>query len=308
MIMCCGEALIDMLPRQLPDGTDSFLPVPGGAMLNTAVALGRLGEKVGFVSGISNDLFGEQLLAHMISSGVATGHCLRSSRPTTLAFIKLKNGQAQFSFFDENTAGRNLNADILPALPLETTTLHFGGISLISEPCGSSYEVLMNRHCQSRVISMDPNIRASFVQSETAYRNRLARMLRNCDIIKISDEDLSWLRPGEAFEDVALGWMKDGAAIVVLTQGENGARALTKNFQLSVDAKPATIVDTIGAGDAFNAGLLSNLSTSDLLTKDSLRTITENHLRAALEFAAKVSAHTVAQAGANPPWRNGAMS
>ena len=108
MIICCGEALIDMLPRRLGDGSDVFLPVSGGAVFNTAIALGRLGGKAGFVSGISTDMFGEQLIASLEGSGVSTNYCMRSGRNSTLAFVKLTNGQASYSFFDENSAGRML--------------------------------------------------------------------------------------------------------------------------------------------------------------------------------------------------------
>lgn len=304
MIICCGEALIDMLPRQLSAGEDVFLPAPGGAMLNTAVALGRLGEDTAFVAGISNDIFGEQLLEHMVASHVASDLCIRSNNPTTLAFVTLSNGQAQFTFFDENTAGRNLDIGTLPALPKNAAALHFGGISLISEPCGTAYEALMKQHHETCVISFDPNIRTSFIQNETVYRDRLVRMLDMSDIIKISDEDFAWLRPQEAVENVAAEWLDKGASIVVLTRGEKGASGITKRFSVSVPAQPATVVDTVGAGDAFNAGLLSALRSENLLTKAGLRDIGREDLRKILEFAAKISALTVAKAGANPPWRD----
>ena len=105
MIIACGEALIDMLPRQLADGSDVFLPVPGGAIFNTALALGRLGMETGFLSGISTDRFGRQLIAHLQESGVNTDFCVRSDNPTTLAFVELKDGHAEYTFMDENSAG-----------------------------------------------------------------------------------------------------------------------------------------------------------------------------------------------------------
>ena len=125
MIVCCGEALIDMLPRQMPDGGDSFLPVPGGAVFNTAIALGRLGEDVQFFSGLSTDMFGRRLAAHLEESGVDTTLCKRSPRPTTLAFVTLAGGNAKYTFYDEGTAGRMLDIADLPDLSEEATVLHF---------------------------------------------------------------------------------------------------------------------------------------------------------------------------------------
>jgi fructokinase len=151
VILCSGEALIDMLPRHLDDGSEVFLPVPGGALFNTAVALGRLGEETCFLSGISTDIFGEKLIAYLKESGVGTDYCVRSPRPTTLAFVTLKSGNAQYTFVDENTAGRMLETSALPSLPASVQAFHFGAISLIPEPCGATFEEQMSRHHQTSV-------------------------------------------------------------------------------------------------------------------------------------------------------------
>ena len=143
MIICCGEALVDMLPRHLAEGGEGFKPVSGGAIFNTAIGLGRLGASVGLLAGVSNDMFGQQILAALAESKVATDYVLRVPNPSTLAFVKLVDGQAEYSFMDENSAMRSLEVGMLPALPDSVQALHFGGISIISEPCGSAYEVTM---------------------------------------------------------------------------------------------------------------------------------------------------------------------
>ncbi len=308
MIICCGEALIDMLPTDLGDGRKAFVPVPGGALFNTAIALGRLGEDTGFLSGISTDMFGAQLIGHLQASMVSVDFCVRSDHPTTLAFVTFDNGDATYSFFDENSAGRNLDLGAIPdlpesELPENVDALHFGGISLIAEPCGTAYEALVARHCQTRVMSFDPNIRPSFVTDEKAYRERLERMLTNSDIIKVSVEDLDWLRPGESFEAAAAVWIKNGTSIVILTRGELGARALTRRYDISVPAPETDVVDTVGAGDAFNAGMLSALRSNGVLGKTGLPQIDQSELYKALEFGVLVAAKTVSRSGANPPWR-----
>mgnify|MGYP001286667845 CR=1 FL=1 len=302
MIICCGEALIDMLPRHLPDGAEVYLPVPGGAVFNTAIALGRLGEDTHFFSGLSTDMHGRQLTAHLEASHVKTTFCRRTPKPTTLAFVTLSDGNAEYNFYDENTAGRMLEIADLPALPERTEALHFGAISLIPEPCGTSYEELMRRYHDRAVISLDPNIRPSFVNDEPAYRDRLRRMTAMSDIIKVSEEDLAWLEPGKSFETAAESWLSMGAKIVTLTMGADGVRALTPRLDVTVPAVKTKVVDTVGAGDSFNAGFLASLSRSGSLSKAALETLSEAHLRDALAFAARVAAFTVSQAGANPPW------
>lgn len=304
MIICCGEALIDMLPRQLPDGSDVFLPVPGGAVFNTAVALGRLGEDTGFISGLSTDMFGEQLVSHLKESGVRTELAVRSARPTTLAFVKLTDGQAEYSFVDENTAGRMFDPASVPEIAEGVDALHFGAISLISEPCGSAYEELHRRNHDRTVISLDPNIRPGFVHDEKPYRDRLGRMIATSDIVKVSGEDLDWLEPGADFETVAKNWIADGVSIVVLTMGGDGARAITGSDDVTVPGLSVDVVDTVGAGDTFNAGFLASLRASGVLSKKKLASLDRQTLKSALQFAAKVAAVTVSRAGANPPWRD----
>ena len=119
MILCCGEALIDMLPRETAGGEACFAPYPGGAVFNTAIALGRLGTPAGLLSGISTDLFGAQLTRALAASQVRTDLAIRSDRPTTLAFVTLTEGQARYAFYDENTAGRMLTPTELPAIPAD---------------------------------------------------------------------------------------------------------------------------------------------------------------------------------------------
>ncbi|MCB1492249.1 MAG: carbohydrate kinase, partial [Rhodobiaceae bacterium] len=152
MIVCCGEALIDMLPREIPGEGNGFLPAAGGAVFNTAVALGRLGVPVRFFSGLSDDMFGDILVEALKTSRVDASLSPRSPHPTTLAFVRIVDGNAQYAFFDENSALRLLTEDQLPVLGDNVSTLVFGAISLIPEPCGSTYEALMRREHARRTI------------------------------------------------------------------------------------------------------------------------------------------------------------
>ena len=145
MILCCGEALIDMLPRETTVGEGAFAPYAGGAVFNTAIAMGRLGAPAGFFTALAADFFGQLLVDTLAASNVDASFSLRVPRPCTLAFVRLEHGQAKYAFYDEGTAGRMLSPADLPALPASIDTLFFGGISLVGDPCGSAYEALMMR-------------------------------------------------------------------------------------------------------------------------------------------------------------------
>ncbi|MGX9355212.1 carbohydrate kinase family protein [Roseobacteraceae bacterium S113] len=294
MILCCGEALIDMLPRESDEG-GLFLPAAGGAVFNTAIAAGRLGAPAGYFGGLSTDLFGTQLAESLTASQVDFALCPRSAAPTTLAFVTLKDGHATYAFYDENTAGRSLTEADLPALPTDIEALFFGGISLVSEPAADAYAALCAK-AGSRLVMIDPNIRPAFITDEARYRARLSEMIARADIVKVSDEDLAWLTGGD---DPRALMGETGPALVLMTRGSEGATAYFATQELDMPAEPATVVDTVGAGDTFNAGILAGLATAGALSRDAL---TPDTLRPAMALAIKSAAVTVSRAGANPPW------
>lgn len=302
MILCCGEALIDMLPRTTAANEPAFAPYPGGAVFNTAIALGRLGAPTAFLSGLSSDLFGEMLQAALRDSEVDSGLAVISDRPTTLAFVKLVDGQARYAFYDENTAGRMLAVDDLPDVPDTVKAVFFGGISLVVEPCATAYATLMERQSAARVTMIDPNIRPSFIKDEQVYRARINRLIACADIVKLSDEDLHWLEGEGDTGRLARGLLARGPKVVFITEGADGARAFSENHEVSVPARSVTVVDTVGAGDTFNAGVLAALHSDGNLSKPALESIGEDAMRRALELGIRCAAITVSRAGANPPW------
>lgn len=304
MILCCGEALIDMIPEPTVSGQSGFVPHPGGAVFNTAIALGRLGAQAGLLTGLSRDMFGQQLRAALASSGVDTARVISSDRPTTLAFVELTEGQARYSFFDENSAGRMLEPADLPTLDAGVTALFFGGISLACEPGAEAYAALLERAGPGRAVMLDPNIRAGFIADVARYRARLARMIAGADIVKVSDEDLNWIVPGaEGLPDKARALLAMGPALVIVTCGTAGALGLLRGGAvIEVPAEVVRVVDTVGAGDTFNAGVLASLSAAGALSKPALAALDPDLAGAALRFGARVAAVTVSRAGANPPW------
>jgi fructokinase len=303
MILSCGEALIDMLPRISTTGEACFAPYAGGAVFNTAIALGRLGAPSAFFSGVSTDMLGEILADTLTASKVDTQYLARSARPTTVAFVKLVNGQATYAFYDEATAGRMLSHDDLPSLPDSVSTLFFGGISLVNDPAASTYEALQARESATRVTMIDPNIRPGFIAGqETEYRARIERMIARADIVKLSDEDLHWLMGAGDLSGLARQILATGPKIVFVTEGAAGARAVTATQDRFFAATPVTVADTVGAGDTFNAGALAALHAAGALTKAGLTTLSDATLDAALSLGTRAAAITVSRPGANPPW------
>ena len=303
MILCAGEALIDMLPRETRAGDATFQPFAGGAVFNTAIALGRLGTPSGFFSGISTDFFGEILVDSLNASGVDATFAARSDRPTTLAFVRLVDGHASYAFYDENTAGRMLTETDLPDIGDNVQALFFGGISLVVEPCARAYEALMRREAASRVVMIDPNVRPSFIQDETVYRERAMRLMAMADIVKVSDEDLIWLMGDGDIAAKARELQALGPAIVFVTQGAEGVTAYYAGGDLFVASQRVEVVDTVGAGDTFNAGVLAAFHDHDVLDKNKLRNLSPEVLEAAVSLGARAAAVTVSRAGANPPTR-----
>lgn len=297
MILCAGESLIDMVPEN-----GAFRPHPGGAVYNTTVALGRLGEPTAYLWPISTDPFGQMLLKPLHDAGVDTDLCPRTDRLTTLAMVTLTDGEARYSFYDEGSAGRMLSPDDIPELPADIEAIFAGGISLVPDPCGAAIESLIGRNHHRVPVMIDPNIRPFFIDDADAYRARLNRILPQADIVKLSADDLAWLFPGLDPETASRKVLQMGPKIVLQTGGAAGALAHWAGETVSAPAIRTTVADTIGAGDTFNAGVLASLRRQGVLSRDGLAAITADQLRKALTLGAQAASVTVSRPGANPPW------
>ena len=225
MTLCCGESLIDMIPEQTVKDKNGFVPYPGGAIFNTAIGIGRLKCRVGLMSGISTDIFGQQLTAELSASNVYTSNAILSDRPTTLAFIQLTDGQASYLFYDENSAGRMITVEDMPHRLDDVTAFLFGGVSIHCEPGAETYVQFAEIRANGSVVMVDLNIRPSFVSNEPLFRDHMERMFRLADIVMVSDEDLNWFFPeSESTETKVAKLQKLGPALVILTCGGSGVR------------------------------------------------------------------------------------
>ncbi|MDR2364049.1 MAG: carbohydrate kinase [Spirochaetaceae bacterium] len=309
MILCCGEALIDMIPAP-SGGEDGFIPRPGGSPYNTAVAIGRLGTPVRFLGRLSTDFFGEMLVRRLSQDAVGTDLIIRSGENSTLAFVRLEPGkEPAYIFYTQGSADSSLNpGDLPPALPPEIRCILFGSISMTMEPVASAIETLIFRESapQGPVISLDPNIRPFMIRDRDAYVKRFERWVAASTIAKISKADFDFIYPGLGQEKSLEKILAMGPRMVLTTMGAGGARALLLEeggtvLDVSAPVVDLPVADTIGAGDTFHGAFLSWLERKGKMSREGLRSFTKKELYEALFFANKAASLVCSRHGADPP-------
>lgn len=295
MILCCGEALIDMVPEG-----GLFRPLAGGAVFNTALALGRLGARTGYLWPLSTDAFGGQLRGLLAEAGVDLSLCPASDRPTALAFVSLSNGEARYSFYDEGSAGRDLRA--VPELAETVRALFVGGISLVPDPTGPAIEALVAQ-AGDRLVMLDPNIRPAFIPDMAAHRARILRLALHSAIVKLSEEDASALWPGASRGEAAEILLRQGVDLVLATRGADGVEVIRAGgTTITRPAPKVAVVDSIGAGDAFNAGVLASLQGQGIDGRPALASASDQAIAEAIDYGIRVAGVSLTRAGASPPW------
>jgi fructokinase len=301
MILVVGEALVD-LTLSADGGLASHL---GGGPFNTARALGRLDVPVGFLGRLSNDVFGRRLRAALADDGVDTTRIVDTDDPTTLALAELdEHGHASYRFYLQGTSVPGLTAAQAMAAVRTTVegqpidALHVGTLALVVEPFATASAALVEAMAGDVLVLVDPNVRPAVIADRASYLTRLDGVLARADVVKVSDDDLAWMRPDDAIEPGARALLALGPRLVLVTMGARGALVVTRDGTESVPAPAAAVVDTIGAGDTFAAGVLAWWHDHD---RPDL-----GHLDAAVaatRFACAVAGITVQRAGADPPRR-----
>lgn len=307
MIVVAGEALIDLAPR---DGL--LLPLPGGSPYNVAVGLGRLGVATDYLGVLSNDGFGQRLAARLRAEGVGLEYAPRSDAPTTLAVVHLDDqARASYGFYLAETAAAGLTDDVVHRLATDPpSALHvsYGAIGLAHEPTGRTLEALLLAAGAATRTSLDPNVRPDVFDGaggRAAYAAQLDALVGAVDLVKTSDEDLQLLHPDVPWQELARTWAGSGPGLVVVTRGPEGAVAVRPDGAVvEVGGEHVTVVDTVGAGDAFTSGLLAWLDDHGVGDAHDLRALGDTEVAAALTFARHVAAVTCTRAGSDPPRRD----
>lgn len=305
MYLVCGEALFDVFIQN--DGPRSnelaFKAIAGGSPFNVALGLRRLGAASALFTGISSDSLGQRLRQVLREEGVSDACLIASDAPTTLAMVGLDaEGSPHYSFRGEGCADRLLRAEHLPALDAQVRGLHVGSFSLVVEPVGSTLLQLVQREHQQRLISLDPNVRLGPAPDIARWRERVEAFARYAHLIKVSEEDLQLLYPERDPQQVAAAWRNERCQLVFLTHGSQGASVHSRHGHWSVPAVAVTTRDTVGAGDTFQAALLSYLARHALDTPEALATLSREQIDAMLRLAIEAAAVTCSRVGPDLPY------
>jgi fructokinase len=305
MFVICGEALMDVFV-----GPDTVAGVTldarvGGSPFNTAVGLARLAQPVAFLGAVSRGPLGERLVRTLVAEGVDTSAVQRLDAPTTLGLVGLDaNRVPSYSFYGEGCADRLLGPEALDAWPADARAIHIGSFATVVEPIASTLRTLVERARGTTLVAYDPNVRLNVVPDLRPWRDMLEWMLPRADLLKISAEDLQLLLPGHAPATFAADALERGVGLVIVTRGAEGAEAWTRTASATVAATPCELVDTVGAGDTFQAALLAWLAEHGALPPEALRALPAAALEAALDFAGRAAAITCSRRGADLPRRN----
>lgn len=298
MIASLGECLIDFTPVERDGRIVGFDLHPGGSPFNVAIAAASLGHPTSFIGRVSTDLFGRILVERLEEAGVDTSLLLSGPEPSTLAFVVFEDDEPCYSFRSEGAADTLIPPGTIRAEDIlgHHDVLHVGSISLLADPTAGSILELARALSGRVALSLDPNIRPGLVRDWAAYRSLLRELVCLADLVKVSEADLEiW---GEDPEHLL---ESGGPCAVVVTRGAGGSTLVRSDSLLDCPPAPCRVVDTVGAGDAFTAGLLVALGSRGALSRQMLAELDVEGWRSALEYASTAAALTCERAGASAP-------
>ncbi|WP_405730633.1 carbohydrate kinase [Streptomyces sp. NBC_01537] len=297
-----GEALIDMVQLGAPG---DYRARPGGSPFNVAVGLARLGHHTALMARLAGNTFGRILRAHAAAEGVDLTSSPHATEPTTLAVVSMDaEGRATYDFYLDGTADWQWTQAETTRIPPDTAVLHFGSVASWTPPGSEHIHSAVQRlHAHgTALISYDPNVRPALMGDPARGRQSVERSVGVAHIVKASREDAEWLYPDTPIERIAARWLDLGALLVVVTDGADGAHAFHADAgSFSRPGRKVAVVDTVGAGDAFTAGLLGALLRRGLHTPQAVATVAPAMLASAVDDAVLVSALTCERMGADPP-------
>ncbi|MHC8339415.1 carbohydrate kinase family protein [Pseudomonas sp. HLT2-19-2] len=308
MYLVCGEALFDFFSEDDASGLASkvnFKAIAGGSPFNVAVGLRRLGVEAALFAGLSTDYLGRRLQQVLQDEGVRPDYLVDFAAPTTLAMVAVgANGSPHYSFRGEGCADRQLKTEHLPELGPEVRGLHIGSFSLVVQPIADTLLALVRQESGKRLISLDPNVRLNPEPNIDLWRSRVAILVELADLIKVSDEDLRLLYPEQDPQRVIEGWLQHRCQLVFLTRGGEGATVFSKGHgSWSVPACSVKIADTVGAGDTFQAALITWLTEQQLDSVEGVQSLGREQIDGMLKFAVQAAALTCSKTGPDLPYR-----
>jgi fructokinase len=309
LITVIGEALIDLVPH---GDVGDYRAHPGGSPFNVAIALARLGRRTALMARMGEHGFGRMLRERAAAECIDLCAAPRAAEPTTLAVVSMDApGQATYDFYLEGTADWQWTEAELRKRPRDAEVLHFGSIASWTPPANERIVGLI-REVRARngvLVSYDPNVRSTLLGTPTRGRRLIECNVGCAHVVKASREDVEWLYPSRSMDAVASAWNALGAALVVITDGAEGAIAYrAAAAPLRRRGRTIALADTIGAGDAFTAGLLGGLARRDLHPPERVAGISDAALRDVLDEAVLVSSLTCERVGADPPRLAGASA
>ena len=297
-IWVCGEVLIDLI--SIAPGSTDRAPHVGGGPANTAKALARLGHDVHFIDGISTDAYGVMAREELERDEVKLDLSLTSEKPTCLAIVSLdNNGSASYEFEIEGTATFDFSLDWLPdPSRYKPKVLHIGTLVTVIQPGADVLYDWALQVAEFAPIVFDPNIRPSVMGDRDLYEAAVEKWAAISSVIKVSDDDIAWLFPDQSLDDVAERWVRDGAALVVITRGSEGLIGFTADGAVEVPGVKVVVADTVGAGDTVGAIIVEAMVEKGILA------LTGDVLQEVLHRAAKAAAITCSRPGAEPPYKH----
>jgi fructokinase len=296
-----GEALIDLVPGGQPQ---AYHAVPGGSPYNVAIGLARLGHQVTLMARLGDSAFGRLLRGRARAEGIDLGAAPHAAEPATLAVVSLNaEAQASYDFYLTGTADWHWTAEEIGRAPETTAVFHFGSIASWTPP-GDARILALAEAMHGRgdvLISYDPNIRSQLLADHGQGQQMIERAVRLAHLVKASTDDIAWLYPGQAVPEVARRWLALGVAVVVITRSADGADAFRPGESVHRPARDVTVVDTVGAGDSFTAGLIASLIRRGRYTPGDLARCPGGQLSAALDDAMEVASLNCQRRGNDPP-------
>ncbi|MFG1950347.1 carbohydrate kinase [Micromonospora sp. NPDC048830] len=284
-----GEAIVDVVTT----GDGQTRELPGGSPANVAVGLARLGNAATLLTQIGADARGDLLRHHLAANGVTIHQAATAELPTSAAYTHVDpDGQPHYRFDVQ------WQVDTV-STPHGVTHAHVGSLGAFLEPGATAVRTWLGR--AGVLASFDPNCRPALMGPPHAARRRVEELVAAAGIVKASDQDLAWLYPDTSIEDAAARWLAAGPALVVVTQGADGAYATTANATIRTGAPRVRVVDSVGAGDSFMAALADGLHRQGLLDHQALTHAVPQTLHAVLTRSAAAAAITCTRPGADPP-------